>query len=356
MIRVLNLSGDAYTIGHQHGAQVTDLRPKIISTIKKRLDSFRENNESLEPYLQDITQTWQAHAPATLEMLHGIADALEISWEDFFPYTIASYLTNQLKHYDHIDGCTTWAASGAVTKDGTTLLAKNRDYLIEHQELQCLARVKPVDGHQYLCLTSAGSPGVFSSGINSAGLAVADTHVTSRDIGAGIARYSFMMYLLERFSKVTDAVSYLKTVPHFGDGTVILADAQGQMAVFEIAHTIQAVRFPTDGYLVSTNHFCALETKSRWVDTNPQHLQGNSLARNRKVAASLRNRTGQVDVTWAQALMRSHGSELDSICRHPELDAEGATISSVIFQPEKACMYVSNGRPCQNPFELFSVL
>ena len=354
-LRTLHLSGDAYAIGQLHGTQVADLRPKILRAMQARLTALRQKSIGLDPYLYEITQIWEVHTPGTLAMLHGMADSLALPWSDYFPYTIASYLTDQLANRGSREGCTTWAASGEMTRDGAPLLAKNRDYRPDHQLLQCLARIEPTHGHPYLCLTSAGSPGVFSSGMNATGLAVADTHVVSNNIGPGIARYSLMMHLLEQFSSVSEAADYLGTVPHFGDGTVILADAQGDTAVFELTHSVQAVRRPAEGFLVNTNHFSASQTHAHWVDTNPPRLQGNSQARRQHVEAALRSARGRVDVPWAQALMAQHRDDLSAICRHPEVEAHAVTISAVIFLPQQASLYVAEGLPCQTPFELHRI-
>jgi isopenicillin-N N-acyltransferase-like protein len=355
MIRELNLVGDAYAIGQQHGAQVADLRPHILATMQVRLKALRQNDALRQTSLDEIEVTWRQHAPDTLAMLRGMSDSLALPWEQYFPYTIASYLTDRRKQQAPSEGCTTWAASGDMTRDGAPLLAKNRDYRPDHQPLQCLARIKPARGHAYLCLTSAGSPGVFSSGLNAAGLAAADTHVVSSDIGPGIARYSLMMHLLERCETVAEALAYLPSTPHFGDGTVILADAQGDMAVLELAHSAQAVQQDGEGFLVSTNHFSAPETQALWVEANLPRLQGNSQARRQEVEAALRAGRGQVDVPWAQSLMARHGDDLSAICRHPEVEAHGVTISTVVFLPQQASLYVSNGLPCQTPFERFSL-
>jgi hypothetical protein len=115
------------------------------------------------------------------------------------------------------------------------------------------------------------------------------------------------------------------------------------------------VRRPAEGFLVSTNHFSAPETHTRWEDTNQPQLQGNSQARRHHVEAALIEGFGQVDVPWAQALMAQHGDDLTSICRHPEVEAHAVTISTVIFLPQQACLYVADGLPCQTPFELHRI-
>jgi isopenicillin-N N-acyltransferase-like protein len=355
MIRVLHLSGNPRRIGQQHGKQVIDLRPQIQAAIQERLVPLLRPGNNLTSSINEVAKVWEHYAPATLEMLQGMADVLELDWDDYFTYTIASYLTGHSKYAQQKEGCTAWAAGKDVTRDGAPLLAKNRDYFPRHKSLQCLARIQPENGHPYLCLTSAGSPGVFSSGMNASGLAIADTFVASTDLGPGIGRYSLMMDILEKFTRVSDAINYLFSCPHFGDGTVTMADANGELATVEIAHSVQAVLPCEDGFVVSTNHFTAPETRTRWVDNEPPHLKGNSLERRKRVKNALLSARGLVDVPWSQALMGQGGSAIDAICRGPEIDPHSITISCTIFSPTQLGLYVANGLPCQTPFEWFQV-
>ena len=133
MIRVLNLSGTARDIGRQHGEQVSDLRSQIQTSIQIRLGELRKENPDFSQQLKEITQIWEQHAPETLEMLSGIAESLVLKWDDYFTYTIASYLTSCLKNTSRSEGCSTWAANGIITRDGSPILAKNRDYHPDHQ-------------------------------------------------------------------------------------------------------------------------------------------------------------------------------------------------------------------------------
>jgi isopenicillin-N N-acyltransferase like protein len=356
MTRVLNLSGEAHSIGRQHGEQVSDQRDLILDAMRTRLEELRKNNFDFSRHLTEITQVWENFAPDTLEMLLGIAETLDLKWEDYFTYTISSYLTSCIKKNKKLEGCSTWAANSSVTRDGVPLIVKNRDYNPDHRPLQCLARVRPAHGNSFLCLTSAGSPGVFSSGVNDSGLAAVDTFISSTDIGPGIARYSLMMDILQHFSTVKEAVEYLPNRPHFGDGSVTVLDAQGDMAVFEIAHSVQAVRRSDCGFIASTNHFTMPETRPLWVDREPAHLVGNTQSRLKTIENALQSAKGKVDVSWAQALMGFHGDDLSDLCRHARLDPTAVTISCVILLPGKASMYVANGYPCQTPFEYFKVM
>ena len=353
MIRVLNLEGDPRSIGRQHGEQVADMRTRIRALMKVRLSALRKRGVDQLSYVSEITKIWQQHAPNTLEMMRGISETLDLNWEDYFSYTIASYITSRLNKSGQGDGCTTWAAGGNITRDGTPLLVKNRDCPPDTLSLQCLARIRPVNGYPYLCLTSAGSPGVHSSGINIKGLSVVDTFISSSDVGPGIGRYSLMMDILQNFSTVQEAISYLPTHPHFGDGSVTAVDAGGDMAVFEIAHSVQAVRQSDQGFIACTNHFISPGTRSFWKDTD--HQRGNSQGRLIQIEKALRSAKGEVDVNWSEKLMGQHGDNLNALCRHIEIDPYSVTISCIIFLPGQSSLYVANGQPCQTPFEYFQV-
>ena len=351
MIRILNLAGDARSIGRQHGEQVTDLRPQILTAIKTRLDELYNRQPDFSRQVKEITRIWEKYAQDTLEMLLGMSETLHLQWDEYLTYTISSYLTSSLNNASFAEGCSTWGANGQITRDGTPLLVKNRDNHPNYQPLQCLARIRPVHGHSFMCLTSAGSPGVFSSGINSEGLAAVDTYISSTDTGPGIARYSLMMDLLQNFTTVSEAIAYLPTRPHFGDGSVTVVDSQGDMAVFEIAHSVQAVRQSSKGFVACTNHFTAADTRLLWADREAEPLRGNTQGRLRMIEESLQSARGYVDIPWSQALMSTHGDPLSAVCRHAEIDPQSVTASCVILLPRQASLYVANGLPCQMPFD-----
>lgn len=398
----LMLIGTAFEIGQQHGRQIAPLRPHLAQVIAMRLETLRQVDADRPAQLTPAVDTLEALERPLCDFLAGLAEALDFDRNDLMRYTLSSYLLDLAKvtatpvstgtdlsaapswvetmetlpssSFPLRDGCTTWAAAGRTTVDGAPLLVKNRDYHQNHIELQTLAHVIPAQGYAYTCLGSAGSPNVFSSGINERGLAVADTHVLSRDIGPGLPRFSLMREILEQHATTASALDYLRSVPHMGAGTLTLADADGHLAVCESGHRQSEYR-DTKGshksYLVSTNHFIEPTLVDQWVEDEPGPLLGNSLARHERVASALRNAVGTVDIAWAQALMSSHGAPQDSLCRHP-LDADGkgphpglesSTISTILFMPcglpnhedVGPALLLASGLPCQAQWRTYRV-
>ncbi len=358
MIRILDLHGSPADIGRQHGEQVAALRPLVLASIGRRRAEFQDGGVDTTPYVDEISALWRRYTPETLEMLRGIAAALELDWDGYLSYVISPYIAVRLSWprqrtvWD--DGCTTWAASTPIAV-GPLVMAKNRDHHPEQRPLQCLARVAPARGQRYLCVTTAGAPGVASSGINEVGLAVADTYVASTDVGPGIGRYSLMATLLERCSTVDEAIRQMRSQPHFGNGTVIVGDAQGDKAVLEIAHTAQAVVRSDDGCIVSTNHFTAATTRRFSLCGDPRGSKADTVARRARVERQLHEARGSVDIAWAQALMAEHGETANAICRHVDADPDEITISTAVFEPRARMLHFADGRPCEVRFSSLAV-
>ncbi len=355
MIKQIALSGDDYEVGWQHGRQVYDLRPRILKAVTRRLTTLAQLEDDLKPLRQELKTAWEETAGPLLAMLHGIADALDLEWEDFFRYTVATYLLDRAQ-YPAADsqGCTVWAANQTVTHQRTPILTKNRDYWPDHRALQCIARCIPKAGYRYVYLTSAGSPGVFSSGMNEAGLAVADTHVVSLDIGPGLPRYAVMMEILEHHDRVESALDYVKGVRHSGNGTLVLADRYDDVLVVETGYKELGLVAPADGFVISTNHFVSPELRDQWLERGPEGMHGNSQQRYKRVREALQMARGAVDLDWVIKLMSSHGDGEDSICRHPGAGPRSVTISSVLFRPQERQLYLTNDMPCQSSFQAFS--
>jgi isopenicillin-N N-acyltransferase-like protein len=353
------LQGDHYTMGWQHGSQVRRLRPLIAEAIEARFSQIEQDgpDASFEALLRETHELLQEIDVPLLAMIQGQAEALEFEFNVLLRYDLVTYLRDDLitRKPPGSESCTTWAATGSATAEGQPILVKNRDYRLEHLPLQIVVHAIPDSGYRYVCSGSAGSPGVFCGGINQAGLAIADTHVCSTDIGPGLPDYALMMHILEAHDSVSSAVDYLRSVPRLGRNNLILADVRNHLAVFEIGHRSYGLFKTHDGALVNTNHFVSAELRDCFVDTHPPQTRGNSFQRCKKVSNELSAVWGQIDVPFAQRLMATHDGPLASICRHPIAGSDSATISTSIFLPAQRTMLFCYGLPCQGHYDGYAL-
>lgn len=356
--RTLTLDGDPFVMGLQHGQQVRDLRPQIAEAMAIRFSQVEEDgvDDRFHTLLAETRTVIEWAGRPLLEMIRGQAEALDLDFETLLRYDLISYLRDDLLVRRHLgsEGCTTWAASGRCTLDREPIMAKNRDYRPEHLPLQCVVRASPAQGYRYVYISSAGSPGVFSAGINQAGLAVADTHVYSSDLGPGLPDYAMMMHLLEHHSRVSAALDYLRSIPRLGRNNLILADETGHLAVFESGHHHYGLFELRGGALVNTNHYASAEMQEQYVSVDPPEARGRTFRRHGSVSAALHEAWGKVDVAFAQGLMASHDGPLSSLCCHPEAETNVETISASIFLPAQRRLLFCHGLPCRGHYDDYS--
>lgn len=359
LAQVIHLAGSHYDMGFQHGQQVKARRAQIIKAIEARFVQLEQDgaDAAFETLVKQTQQQLQTIDPATVALIRGLADGLNLDFARLLRYNLVAFLRDALttrRGSGEREGCTTWAATGPATENGQPLLAKNRDYRLEHLPLQVVVRAEPAGGYRYTCITSAGSPGVFVAGFNEAGLAVADTHVSSSDVGPGLPTYALSMHILEEQRTVRSALSYLQTMPRLGRNNLLLADATGDIALFEIGYSQGAIVEAQDNLLVNTNHFNSPLMTHFFVDTEPLPLQGNTFQRQQRVNRQLTEAYGQINLTLAKQLMAGHGGLLDAICRHPRPEAQISTISAMLFLPAQRQLLFCHGQPCQGNYETFS--
>ncbi|MDI7259603.1 MAG: C45 family autoproteolytic acyltransferase/hydrolase [Thermodesulfobacteriota bacterium] len=356
---IVELSGSHYEMGRQHGTKLLQYRPALLGLMegvhKKAMVCLQQG---IGETIDSVRDVLSVHSPQTLDMISGIADGFEVSSWDILSMMMGSYvedrfaLSSGLKCQDA--GCTSWAVSTKKVQEDRVILAKNRDYLISHRPLQVIFRCSPERGYKYLSVNSLGACNVFSSGMNSEGLTIADTRVPSMDVGPGLPRFSLMMHILENFSSVKEAIDYLRSVPRMGGGNLIFADAKGAIGRAEIGYEGLGLSQESAGFLVCTNHFGDPSMKGKYRRRGEAE-EKHSIGRFQEVSKTLFNSGKDMDPNQAIDLMSFHG-ETFAVCNHgfTSREEEIATISSAIFLPVKRGFYYCEGFPCSTPYHWIS--
>ncbi|HEY0918627.1 C45 family autoproteolytic acyltransferase/hydolase, partial [Devosia sp.] len=226
------------------------------------------------------------------------------------------------------------------------MVVKNRDYSGLHLGIQQVALHTGPDiaTGAMLCVGSLGSPGAYSSGINAAGLALADTQVAVATHRVGWLRYFLMTRILATCASVAAAVDFIRRVPHAGGGTLVLADAGGAVAAVELAAAGPQV---TTGPVVwRTNHYVLPGLEAETLYPFGDLVVGNSAVRFEYLRERLPGRPWTT--AGAAQLMRTHaGSAPDAapLCQHGD-GGDSETLSSSIYSCTLRTLTFSEGRPC----------
>lgn len=295
-----------------------------------------------QTYLTAQRQFHETHDPEGLAELTGVADAFGLPETDLFAHLHLGTLRDMKCGAVLLDGCSAWAVPGGP--EGP-LLVKNRDFSGLHLGIQCVMRHAGSDiaTGQVLSLGSLGSLAAWSSGINAAGLAVADTQVAVNRHRVGWLRYFLLPRLLARAQTVADALALIRSLPHAGGGTLVLADRDGATAAVELSATGPVIA--TGGLQWRTNHYTAPTTQGETLGPDGDRIAGNSHRRFDYLGQVLPERSWTKSA--AKTLMSAHpGPKTAPLCQHAD-GADGAeTISSVIYSCTVNGMEISEGTPC----------
>lgn len=356
--QLIKLCGDPYARGLQQAqtcpAQIAAVRIAVENQIAARRQ-FLRSPEVVE-FLAGQWAFLRIHDPDGHRETCGIAAGFGIAADDLFTYLHLNIITDmeimRARGTPYGDGCTAWAASAAGVG---AWVVKNRDYRGEHGSLQrVFHHSDPAwKGRSLLCVGSLGSPGAFSSGINSDGLAVVDTQVGSSDHGVGWLRYFLMTFLLRSCSSVNEALEQISAIPHAGGGTLVMGDAQGQVAAVELGHRRLAIDAPGLRYTVRTNHFIGAATSGIGLRHQDDELAQSSDAR-RSVVCGFLQAEPDLELGVIQSLMSGHDqSGQAALCRHG-LGAAARTLSTAIYTCKIPALVLSHGAPCLDRWETFS--
>ena len=356
---IIKLAGNHYEMGKQHGKELLQYRfaiSDLLSVHQKNIEIYPQ--KALSEILDEIRDVLSIYSPRTLDMIYGMADAFALSRENLLSMMMGSYYKDKLTPGERMGpqetGCTTWAYSGEKREAEKILLAKNRDYLLSHRELQVVFGCKPDNGNEYLSVNSIGACNVFSSGMNKEGLAIADTRVPSLDAGPGLPRFSLMMHILEEFRYVDEAIDFLKSVPRMGGGNLLAADARGVIGSAEVGYQNLVLLRKDIGYLICTNHFQGLSMRKEYAQKD-KVKERDSKERYGELSRRLSKLKEGSILNLAKKIMSFHG-ETFNICNHGDVNdsEETATISSTLFLPEKKGFYYCEGFPCESPYHWIS--
>ncbi len=350
----MTLSGDPFTRGLGQAAAEPDLMPVVRQAVMSRIDDARDLLSKAEAYLAAQLDFVRDNAPDHILQLTGIAEGYCIGLDDLFAYLhLAAIEDANGRHARDEDGCSVVArklsGSGPV-------MAKNRDYLGEHRTLQRVFLESDPDWgeRRILAVGSLGSPGAFSSGMNSDGLALADTRIGWRRPGVGWLRYLLMNEVLIRAGSVPEALALVEAQSHVGGGALILMDGNGNAATVELGADEVHVTHAGAAGIGQTNHFLSGDLQVGEPRAPDDAAAANSRGRQARIDTWLAGASGNSDFTDLAGLMAGHDVDgAPALCRHGSADGS-ATISTALFACNSRTLYFCPGNPCSDDWRVYS--
>ena len=193
------MDGDAWLRGARQAAEKGATREQVVTATIGRVERARASgliDSDAQAYLAAQKAFADDNDPHSMAELGGIAEGFGIAFDDLFTHLHLGTLGDLAKGAGlDTDGC---SALGAGNTEDGPLVAKNRDFSGTHLGVQKVFRQSGPDIRTgtMLAIGSLGSPCAYSSGMNAAGLLLADTQVGVRAHRVGWLRYFLMNRIL----------------------------------------------------------------------------------------------------------------------------------------------------------------
>lgn len=362
-IRVLELAGQPYEMGRQHGVayaaeirQLAEERIELSGT--EKWAGRRVSRADIMALGEACLAHHQAYAPDLMEELRGISDATGVEltelvilngFTDFIDvvYNTGAAKVSQPAH-PAADNCTAFIVSPKATAQGQGFFGQTWDMHATATPFVILLHGQPAGGLRFLTLTIIGCVGMI--GMNEAGIAIGINNLMSGDGQVGVT-WPFVVRKALAQDNLDDALACITEATLSGGHNYLLADASGRGFNVEAMSTRREVTEVTAGSLVHTNHCLA----GCNINVERERLPESRLSTETRLSrAEQLLQPGRITLDDLFALTRDHGAS-SGICVHPTAPLYLESCAAAIMRPATKELWATWGPPCENEYERFVV-
>jgi isopenicillin-N N-acyltransferase like protein len=359
----VRVAGTPYERGRQYGTQARDRVHLSVQAYGRVFayytgwdwDAVRRTAAGFEAPIA-------AFRPAYLDEMRGIADGAGLDLADVLAINVRTEVMYAAKaRLASLVGripqppaeCSAFAVVPGPAQPGATLIGQNWDWLLHASQTLVVLEARQEDGPDFVTVVEAGL--LAKAGLNAAGLGlVTNALVTEADVGAPGLPYHVLLRAILDCATVTEALQVLQAGPRSSSANYLIAHASGAALDVEAApgdFTRLYPLFPECGLLLHTNHF--LSPGLHPVDVSLWAMPSSAVRLQRLRAGT--GQPGALTLDRFRALLADHADYPHSICSHPDPAdhpcEQGATIASVLMDPNAGQLWLAAGNPCQVAYE-----
>jgi hypothetical protein len=322
-------------MGEQLGAQ--------IRAVLQSEPSFERCLETARGPARELVEAFlaaaRAHLPNIVEEVEGLAEGLDMPFDDLFAWHCRSELSAAA------EPCPPGCSTVGLKRSEQMILAHNEDGSAAYLDRMLILRARPPSGIAFAALVYPGTIAGNAPGLNARGVAQTTNYISPCEVPPGIPRYLIGRAVFEAESL---------------EQAVGLATMEGR--AFPWHHNLASL---TEGRLISLETWPgrhhALEVEGTFLHTNhllhpemtdlPErrdYLDRSSLPRLRSLERSTEARPPETREDLLAALT-DHSGRPCRVCRHRDDEVPGVTVATAIFESPRPEMTLIAGPPCSSP-------
>jgi len=255
--------------------------------------------------------------------------------------------------------CTSMCVNAEGSANGQTWFAQNWDWVGRQRSALVILQSYDAQGRTFTTLTEGGM--LAKIGMSESGLAIGLNILRSLQDGAspGVPVHVVLRLLLscQSVAEARVALTHMQAMSFGAASNIPVADAQGEVACFEISPVGWDEVKPVNGCVVHTNHFLCESLRAQQspmglaLSSEPRLISGQRHAQ----AAAQGQRIG---LDALQNFLRDESDGLWSICRSPDPamppEARVESVAGIIMSPHERAIWIAPNVPKLAAFERIS--
>lgn len=266
---VVYVEGSWYDMGYQYASQVPEVvKRETASGISGAIERY--GWETSKASSRTYIDYYNEHAPELVELYHGMADAIEMDFEDFvigmISFAATSMTADDVERDDNGEFCSSVAAWGEATENGTLIVGQNWDTIGENSYYTPCVVAHPETGNSFIsnngfrCTMTVNDKGLVCTGSSGQSAGEGDNAI-------GIPVMTAQILIAANCDTAEEAsklyIEHYRTV--YGDNLHV-EDINGGHFIVEVTAAHYAERTAGDfgeiDYLIATNDFMCEEMLS----------------------------------------------------------------------------------------------
>ncbi len=336
-IPLIEVSGSNYDIGFEIGKKMKSNIKKTINIPEKianehkyfKIDYFIRTAKKYLPIAQK-------YFPNIISEIKGIAEGSSQDFDDIWLLNL-----EEIWGDDYFDKCTSIVIREI---DDNIYLYHNEDFDNSFENNIAIIKANVNNKVKFLSLTFAGMVPGSSVSLNSFGLIQGINSLHPVDYKIGIPKNIISRAILESNS-IKDALKIIKNNHRASAYNHILIQNNKIVNIETTTFKYNILNVKANFFVHTNNYLC-----KKFIDNFTPIYSRNRL----NTAFRILQNAPAIDKNVVMAILTSHDKDV-VFCKHKKNKYSEMTISSMIVDSNNLKLYATNGNPCKNKYDVYSL-
>ena len=344
----ISVSGSPKNIGNCIGEEFRDSIKELSQKILDRHNKGSQKRVTIQRAREIVNSAIvfaRSFMPAAVEELEATAESSGVPFKNIMLINVRSMLSAP-------SGCTSVIIGSKVSKTGQGMIGQNWDNDPEMAGLSAVITRHPIGKPSFITWCQ---PGIIAyMGFNDKYIGICMNALNGPTRQSGVGWYFLVRSIFEQNS-TNEIISLITNQQSAMSANAALITEEGPLDLEITPDRTEILQASNDKTMVHTNH-CVHPSLVHNNKEYKSDIYGQSFARFNRAEYLLETIDTPISLEDIKRILSDRQGYPTSINRYPNEDPETGwqrSVVSLIFEPKKNRMHLTNGNPGDNPYETY---